>query len=69
MLLFYVEKVILCPNLMDMNFCADPVVWSEAGRRVCDDPIWTDMKILSYSCPMVLPASILLKSAQGVCAC
>lgn len=30
-----------------------------------EGPIWTDIEILSYSCPMVLSASILLKSAWG----
>lgn len=66
MLLFYVEKVSLCSALMGMSFCADPVAWSVAGRRLCDGPMWTDIKILCHSCPTVLFASILLKSAWGV---
>lgn len=68
MLLFYMEKVSLCPPLMDMGFCADPVAWSEAGRRLCDGPIWTDIKILRYSSYGPIcehPAEI----SPGFCAC
>lgn len=41
------EEVSLCPALRDTSFCADPVACSEAERRVCDSPIWSDIKILS----------------------
>lgn len=36
MLLFYMETVILCPALMDMSFCANPVTWSEAESGLCN---------------------------------